>query len=282
MQTTMVFSAMSNPPSSATGTPVRGTLKLRGTRVVNRGTSRGKAKAPRGASLLSLLEKKPEGWFEVSPPLGQDSRVSPSIQADMGSVGPGCPLAHLLLPRHNVRRVLARRRLVAELRRLDVRRHRDRCPLGSDVTLKSFSRTPKAFLQLQVDTQCKYLPAVEEKSELPKASAGTASSSPGHDVDALEIKPFPQDPTMNKTAHVQSTVDNSKDHVPHPVCHLLTKLFLIQPLPKASSGFAPTMLLEKMYAKVPVCRRRKVQLVVALTSVGDKDSAYASASGRSE
>lgn len=82
--------ATSNPPSSATGTPVRGTAKSRGTRAVNRG-GRGKAKAPRGAPPSSSPEKKHEGWFEVSPPLGQDSRMSPSTQADTGSVGPGSP-----------------------------------------------------------------------------------------------------------------------------------------------------------------------------------------------
>lgn len=88
---------------------------------------------------------------------------------------------------------------------------------------------------------------------------------------------------------MQSAEDNSTDHVPHPVYRLPTKPFLVQPLPKTGSGFAPTIPLEKTYAKVPVRRWRKAQRVirgiaggqwVAPTWVGDKDSAYASATGR--
>lgn len=124
------------------------------------------------------------------------------------------------------------------------------------------------------------------------AFAPTAASSPTiHGIDTPEVEPLLLEPPQlvqatdsGGPAQAEYNIDPS---IAIPVYRLPSKPFLVQALPKVPSGFAPSMPLDK--TRAPVRRWRKAQRVirgiaggqwVASSWVGEKDSAYASATGR--
>lgn len=134
------------------------------------------------------------------------------------------------------------------------------------------------------------------------AFAGTAASSPVlRAVDTPDFDPIPFDQNAIHAPLALANINSSlarpppgeipelhlDPSIPIPIYRLPSKPFLVQPLPKIGAGFAPTIPLDRTRQPVRKWRRamRAVRGIaggqwVVPAWVGDKDSDWATATGR--
>ncbi|KAL5533748.1 hypothetical protein ACEPAG_208 [Sanghuangporus baumii] len=266
------------PSSSVISTPARpshtvsasGTPSARG-RGGGRGRARGRGRGRGGA--VSAAEP-PQTIFEIAPSVAQAEHGTPGV-LDTTSIGTGSP-SPSKAPR--------RRGKKAE---------------GEKKKPGRRPRASKVLMQLQDD-------AASVASE---SFGGTAASSPlgragdfsTPEVETMSLPPPVQDvPVAPGAGGSEISTTYPQNHpqqplsldpsVPIPVYRLPSKPFLVQPPPKIPSGFAPTLPLDKgPAARAPVRRWRPALRAIrgiaggqwfARTWVGEKESAYASVTGR--
>ncbi|KAL5494772.1 hypothetical protein ACEPAI_234 [Sanghuangporus weigelae] len=265
------------PSSSVISTPARpshtvsasGTPSARG-RVGGRG--RGRRGRGRGGAVSAA--EPPQTIFEIAPSVAQAEHGIPGV-LDTTSISTSSP---------SPSKVPRRRGKKAE---------------GEKKKPSRKPRASKVLMQLQDD-------AASIASE---SFGGTAASSPlGHggdfstpEVETMNLPPPAQDvlvapgaggPELSTTYpqnHPQQPLSLDPS-VPIPVYRLPSKPFLVQPPPKIPSGFAPTLPLDKGPAARASVRRWRPALRAirgiaggqwfARTWVGEKESAYASVTGR--